>query len=406
MRKLGVYVVSTPEHVRHVLKGNYKNYRKSGAYQRLGSVLGRGLLTNEGDHWRSQRRLAQPAFHTRRLSLLADVMSEAAQQEVSDRLLPTADDEAVDMAAEMSRLTLTIVGRSLLSTDLWTGSNEIGQAVRYFLEYSSRRLKAAAVVPENIPTPRNRKFRRAQEVLDQWVYRIISERRESGEDAGDLLSMLMSARDENTGEGMSNKQVRDEVMTMLIAGHETTAAALGWCWYLLSKHPVVRQKLLSELDTVLDGRSPEFQDLPKLSYTQAVFKETLRLYPPVWLIARRTVEDDEIGGYEIPADSRIVISPYLTHRDQHLWPNPEGFDPERFVGDEVAFEEFVYFPFAGGPRQCIGRDFALMEGTLILAAIAQRCILNLTPGARIFPEASVTLRPSPQVPMSVITRHG
>ena len=404
--KLLGYAVSKPDHVRHVLKDNYKNYRKSGSYDRLSSALGDGLLTSDGELWRRQRRLAQPAFHRRRLALLADVISHTAADTLEERWAATAPGP-VNMNAEMSRLTLAVVGRALFSTDLGGVSEDVGKAVEVFLAHVSRRIKAPVVLPESFPTPGNRLYQKALSTLDSVVYGVISERRSSGEDAGDLLSMLIAATDEETGRGMTDRQLRDEVMTMIVAGHETTATALTWAWYLLSRNVAVRDKLFAEVDRHLDGRSPNYEDLDNLRYTNMVFRETLRLYPPAWMIARRLLEDDEIGGYRIPAGARVAISPYITHRNPAIWEDPLTFNPERFSPEKPAAalsKEFSWYPFGGGPRQCIGKNFALMEGVLLLATISQKYRLDLVPGTQVEPEASVTLRPRVPIPMSLHPR--
>lgn len=405
--KLDVYSASEPEYVEHVLKTNRKNYRKSGAYSRLGSIMGNGLLVSEGDFWLRQRRLSQPAFHHQRLQLLANSIAEATEQMISERWDTLAPGEPIDVAEEMSRLTLTVVGRALLSTDLANVSPEVGRAVQDVLDHASKRIKAAVAVPENAPTPGNRRFRRSLAVLNELVYGIIRDHRARGEDTGDLMSMLMAARDEDTGESMTDDQLRDEVITAIIAGHETTAAALSWTWYLLSKSPDARRSLEHEAEEVIGSGLADFAAYQRLEYAQAIFKETLRLYPPAWLIARRANEDDEIGGVSVAAESRVVLSPYVTHRDPALWKNPEGFDPSRFLPENeeaLPQEEFSYYPFGGGPRQCMGRNLALMEGPIILATIARRYQLDLVPGAAVLPEAKVTLRPVPAVPVVPLPR--
>lgn len=400
--KLEVYSASKPEYVEYVLKTNRKNYRKSGAYSRLGSIMGNGLLVSEGDFWLRQRRLSQPAFHQQRLQLLASGIADATEQMISERWDRLDAGEPIDIANEMSRLTLTIVGRSLLSTDLANVSPEVGRAVQEVLDQASKRIKAAVAVPENAPTPSNRRFQRSLAILNDLVYGIIREHRARGEDSGDLISMLIAARDEETGEAMTDDQLRDEVMTAIIAGHETTAAALSWSWYLLSKGPDVRRRLENEAKDVLGDGYANFEAYQQLGYAQAVFKETLRLYPPAWLIARRANAADQIGGLPVAPESRVIMSPYLTHRDPALWTNPEGFDPSRFLPENEGLlpqHEFAYYPFGGGPRQCMGRNLALMEGPIILATIARKYRLNLIPGAKVVPEAKVTLRPTPGVPV-------
>lgn len=403
-KKLDVCAAFRPDYVEYVLKSNQKNYRKSGAYARLGSIMGNGLLVSEGDFWLRQRRLSQPAFHRHRLRLLAQTIAEATEEMVSKRWDPLESGETIDISEDMSRLTLTIVGRTLLSRDLANVSPQVTFAVQDVLDHASKRIKAAVALPEGAPTPGNRRFKRSLAVLDGLVYDIIREHREGAEDKGDLISMLVAARDEETGEGMTDDQLRDEVMTAIIAGHETTAAALSWAWYLLSKNPETRRRLEREAEDVAGSGFVDFDSYQRLEYAQAVFKETLRLYPPAWLIARRAVQADEIGGLPIDADTRVILSPYVTHRDPALWANPEGFDPSRFLKENehsLPQEDFAYYPFGGGPRQCMGRNLALMEGPIILATIARRYRLDLVPGAKVVPEAKVTLRPGTGVPVAV-----
>lgn len=402
--KLDVVSASEPRHVEHVLKTNYKNYRKSGAYARLSSIMGNGLLVSEGDFWLRQRRLSQPAFHKQRLELLAASIFESVEELISQRWNRLPEDAAIDVSEEMSRLTLTIVGRTLLSTDLASVSPKVGRAVHDVLDHASRRIKAAVALPEKAPTPGNLRFKRSLAVLDELVYDIIRHHRAADEDRGDLISMLIAARDDETGDSMTDRQLRDEMMTAIIAGHETTAAALAWAWYLLSRNPGVRRRVEQEALEVLDAGYGAFEQYQRLQYTQAVFKETLRLYPPAWLIARRAYEDDQLADLPVRAGTRVILSPYVTHRDPLLWSNPEGFDPERFMAEGHPAnpqEEFAYYPFGGGPRQCLGRNLALMEGPVILAAIARRYRLNLLAGARVTPEAKVTLRPRGGVPVSL-----
>lgn len=398
-----LHVVSHPDYVKHVLMDNYQNYRKSGAYKRLGMVFGNGLLTSEGDFWLRQRRLAQPAFHRKRLEKLSELMTEATEQMLSGRWAPLAKaGKPVDISDEMMRLTLKIVGLSLFSTDLSNETSKVGRAVNYLREYTDRRAWGILVFPENVPTPRNLRFRRALKTLDEVVYGITQHHRSTGKDSGDLTSMLALARDEETGEQMSARQLRDEVMTMLMSGHDTSTATLSWAWYLLSKHPEAYRRLRTELDEVLSGRPPSFDDLSSLAYTKMVFQETLRLYPPGWLIPRIAKEEDEIAGYSIPKESRVALCPYVTHRDPALWENPEGFDPQRFSPESFdGLPNFAYFPFGGGPRQCIGMNYAMMEGVLILATIAQKYRPDLVPGFNVEPETSLTMRPRGPIPMAL-----
>ncbi|GIV95852.1 MAG: cytochrome P450 [Herpetosiphonaceae bacterium] len=387
------YFVNHPDYVKHILIDNNRNYNKNTpGFETLRWIVGNGLVTSEGDLWLRQRRLMQPSFHKQRLASFATVMTQAAAETAESWEQIARRGEVLDVDEEMMRLTLKIAGLTLFSMDISGKADTVGQAFTYankfVTEYLYRR------IPRNLPLPRNRKFEEALRTLDQVVSAIIRERRARGEDTGDLLSMLLHARDEDTGEGMDDRQLRDEVMTLLLAGHETTANALTWTWYLLSKHPLVMRRLQSELAEVLGGRLPTVDDLPKLCYTRMVIDEALRLYPPAWMMSRQATEDDEIGGYRIPAKTIVFFSPYVVHRHPSFWENPEGFDPERFTPERSAGRpRFAYLPFGGGPRLCIGNNFALMEAQLILATLAQRYQLELVPGHRVEPEPLITLRP-------------
>ncbi len=400
MGPLRVFLLSNPEHIKYVLQDNQKNFFKGFGYDPLAPALGNGLLLSEGDFWRRQRKLAQPAFHRQRLVGFAEIMAEQTAALIGRWRLRESG-APIDMAREMMRLTLGIVSRTLLSTDVSDDADNVGTALSRLLEETNRRV-LSVVRWEKLPLPRNLQFKKDLATLDRVVFRIIQERRQSGKDQGDLLSMFMQARDEDTGEGMDDKQLRDEVMTMFLAGHETTANWLAWTWITLSKHPLVLRKLREEISRVLGSRVPRFEDLPDLHYTTMVLEEVLRLYPPAWIIARQTREDDEIGGFHIPKKSMCVLSPYVVQRLPHLWPNPEGFDPERFVPENAPLRhKYAYFPFSGGPRQCIGTSFAFMEAQLVLAMIVQNFRLDLLPGTAVTPDPGITLRPRGGVQMTL-----
>ncbi len=308
-------------------------------------------------------------------------------------------EQPLDIAAEMLRLTLRIVGQTLFHIDLSDKTHIVGQAVTTVNKLHSDYMYAP-FPPLHIPTPRNRRLQVSYRALDQVVRGIITNRRSHNTDTGDLLSMLLLARDEETGQGMDDQQVRDEVITLLIAGYETVSTALTWTWYLLSQYPDVERQLHTELDTVLGGHLHMVEHLPRLSYTRMVLEEALRLYPPAWIFGRKAIAEDEIGGYFIPANSMIVLSPYMTHRHPAFWGNPEVFEPERFTPERSAGRpHYAYFPFGGGPRVCIGNNFALMEMQLILATVAQRYKLRLVPGHTVEPEALLSLHPRYGLPM-------
>ncbi|MBW4671378.1 MAG: cytochrome P450 [Cyanomargarita calcarea GSE-NOS-MK-12-04C] len=388
-----LYLVSHPDDIKHVLQDNNKNYQKSPGYQKLESFLGQGLLTSEGNVWRRSRKLMQPAFHRERISNFSEIMTDATEKMLQRWQGFAERREAFNVSDEMMRLTLSIVCRTLFTTDISDEASDVGKSLTVVLKYASDRISSLFVLPENIPTPENIRYQQALSTLDRVVYGLINERKQSGEDTGDLLSMLVFARDEETGESMNDKQLRDEIMTIFLAGHETTANALSWTWYLLSKHPDVERRLSAELKEVLGGRVPTLFDLKNLQYTSMVLNEAMRLYPPAWEVGRETINADKIGGYDIPSNSTVIMSSYVTHRNPDFWDNPEGFDPERFSPERsTGRHQYAYFPFGGGPRTCIGNNFALMEAQLIIADIAQRYRLELVPGHVIEPQPMITLR--------------
>ncbi|MCH7746469.1 MAG: cytochrome P450 [Acidobacteria bacterium] len=398
-------LVAHPNDVRWVLQEHTSNYNKrTRGFEVLRAFLRQGLLTSEGDHWLRQRRIAQPAFHRTRIAGFGDAMTQAAG-ELVDRWLCGSAPAVVDVTAAMMRLTLRIVGEALLSTDVSHEADRVGQALNITLRRANAAIYQIVPLPGWWPTPARRRLRAAMRTLDDVIFEIIAERRASDSEPDDLLSMLMRARDEDTGEGMSDAQLRDEVMTVFLAGQETTALALGWTWYLLSRHAAVRQRLQTEIDTVLGGRTPTVADLPRLGYVERVVKESMRLYPPAWVISRCAIEDDIIGGCRIPAGSIVLLSPYVTHRHPRFWANPEDFDPDRFETSRQAERPpFAYFPFGGGPRQCIGNSFAMMELVLVVTTIAQRCRLDLLPGEPVGTSPSITLRAATPITMHVSPR--
>jgi len=387
-----------PDHVSHVLVKRRDNYTKqSRGYVKLRHVLGNGLLTSEGDFWLSQRRLMQPAFSAGRLAGFAAAMVTATEEMARSWESPAEQGDAIDVADEMMRLTMRIVGETLLGTDVTGEASDVGAALTLVIDEVSRRIHTPWNFRERLPVASNRRFERAIQVLDRSVQKIIDEHRAQPSRAArsdDLLTMLMTVRDEETGSQMSDKQLRDEVMTLFLAGHENTAKALTWTFYLLSQHVGVRSRLQQEVDTVLGSRSATAEDLPKLSYAKLVIQESMRLFPPVWGLARMTMQDDQIGDVTIPAGSPVLLSQYVTHRHRGFWDNPEGFDPDRFLPERSEGRHpYAYFPFGAGPRICIGNHFAMIESVLILATVTSRWSLNLIPGRPVIPEARVTLRP-------------
>jgi cytochrome P450 len=409
IRRRNVYLVSDPAGIKRILQDNADNYgRKTRSVAALRTTLGDGLLTITGPTWRRNRRLAQPAFHKQRLGGFAATMADASTA-FAERLRRAGQGEggaSFDLVPELARLTLQILGRCLFSRDLADEADAVGRALTVVLHHTIERVQKLLPIPIGVPTPKNLRFRTALRALDQVVMSLIDERRRAAQggdgDAGggDLLAMLLAARDEESGEGLDDRQLRDEVMTLLLAGHETTAMALAWTFYLLSLHPAARRTLEEELAATLAGRPPTLEDLPRLRYTRMVLEESMRLYPPAWVITRSAEAEDEIGGFRIPAGGIVLVSPYVTHRDPVLWENPEGFDPERFAPErerERDHPRYAYFPFGGGPHLCIGAGFAMMEATIILATVAQNLRLDLQPGRPVTVEPLVTLRPSPGI---------
>lgn len=397
-----VYLVNHPDFVREILVANQANFTKSRVLQRARVLLGDGLLTSEGSFHVRQRRLVQPAFHRDRLAAYAQVMSESAVR-LRERW---TDGGTLEISEEMMRLTLSIVGKTLFSADIESEASEIGEALTTVLKMFQMLMMPFSEYFEKLPLPSVRRFEKARARLDQTIYGLIRERRKSGEDAGDLLSMLLLAQDEDAaGGGMSDVQVRDEALTLFLAGHETTANALTWTWYLLSQNPECEARLHSEIDSVLAGRVPEMADLPQLRYTERVFAEAMRLYPPAWAIGRMAKARFEIGGIEIGAKSICILSPYVIQRDARWFPDPERFDPERWTPEaRESRPKFSYFPFGGGARICIGERFAWMEGVLVLAAVAQRWKLRLDPGQRVETLPLITLRTKYGMRMTAVAR--
>lgn len=386
--------VNDPDAIQHILQTNSRNYDKQTMdYQLLYPLVGRGLLTSDGDAWLRQRRLMQPAFHRQRIAALGQMMVEETLVALARWRSPARQGAPLAVDQEMMRLTLSIVGKALLSVDLGAEASEFGQAFKRANARFGYENMVSVMLPW-LPTRQNRQFKSAIQTMDRLVFEIIARRRAEPGDHDDLLTMLLGARDEETGVGMSDRQLRDEMMTILLAGHETTANALTWTFYLLSQHPEAVARLRAEVDEVLADQPPGVADLPRLPYTRMVFQEALRLYPPAWSIARRAVEDDELAGYRIPAGSVVHISLYALHRHPQLWDEPDDFRPERFTDHEVERRhKFAYLPFSAGPRKCIGDQFALTEGQLILASVAQHYDLTLAPGQRIDTAALITLNP-------------
>jgi cytochrome P450 len=390
------FLVSGPEGIERVLVENHRNYSKrTPGQERLRVFLGYGLLTSEGSFWLRQRRMTQPAFHRQKIAGFAAAMSRAAVERVESWGPKMKSGEPFDLTVETTRLALRVVCDTLLGIALdGAQADAVGRALSVLLGEFRRRLTNPLLeLFAFAPTARNLAFKRAIRDLDRVVMDVIAEKRRRG-GAEDLLSMLMEARDEDSGEAMDDRQLRDEVMTLFLAGFETTANALNWTFVLLSRHPEVDARLRRETRAALAGRPPALEDLPRLPYALAVLKESMRLFPPAWIIVRRAESDDVVCGVSVPKGALMMMSPYATHREARVWKDPERFDPERFLdGRADALHRYAYFPFGGGPRQCIGNAFALMEAHLVIAAVSQSCRLELVEPGEPAPEPTVTLRP-------------
>lgn len=382
------YQLNDPDDIEYVLVDNNRNYTKGRFLtEQFGDLIGNGLLLNDGEAWRRQRHLVQPAFHPERIAIYAEMMTD-----YTEHLLESwTDGEERDVQADMTRLTLEIVSRALFDVDIREEVPEIGEAFTTVMEEVRLRTARPISFPQWMPTPRNRRYQRALATLDEIVYDIIEQRRENP--GNDVISILLEAQDE-AGDGMSDKQLRDEVLTLLIAGHETTAIALTFAWFLLATHPDIEARFHAELDEVLGGRTPTPADVTQLEFTHRVLTEVLRLYPPVFGVLREPIADDVVGGYRIPAGSTVAMNQIAVHYDPRFFDDPEVFDPDRWTKEfQAALPRFAYFPFGGGPRRCIGERFALLEATLVLATIGPQYRLELTSERELELKPSVTTRP-------------
>lgn len=390
---LKIYYLTHPRYIQHVLLDTHNIYIKSPVYNKLQYLLGQGLLTSDGAFWRRQRKLAQPAFNQTYIATLAEVMGRCSMR-IAERWEGYAKaGTQFDVCQEMMELTLEIIMQTMFGASLQEDVREISAAMHVILEDLLQRSLSPFPIPLFVPTPHNLQMKRAKHFFDKIIFRVIAEHRKKKSDQSNLLSMLCAARDEETGEMMSDLQLRDEVMTIFMAGHETTATALSWTWYLLGQNPDVEVRLRQEITQVLAGRLPTFQDVTKLVYTRMVLEESMRLYPPIWAISRTATQDDEIDGYRIPRGSVVMMGIYSMHRHQQYWPYPDKFDPERFRNEASNRErKYIYMPFGGGARVCIGNQFAMMEGAIILATLMQRVRLKLVPGHPVVPQALLTLK--------------
>lgn len=388
-------LVSHPDLIEQVLVVQHRKFIKGRGLQMTRRVLGQGLLTSEGAFWQHHRQMAQPAFHRRRVEAYSAIMVDDAVRQMSG----WHDGERRDMAEEMMRLTLAIIAQVLFSTDVENQASQVGHDLTATMRETTRRMRSLVRVPEWVPTPRNQRTERAARRLDHMIFSQIRERETQGHPHDDLLALLMEARDSD-GHAMSPRQLRDEMMTLFLAGHETTANTLSWTWYLLSQHPAAEAKLHQELAHILGSTPPRVDQLDALVYTRAVIQESMRLYPPAWVVGRQAIEPFELGGQTFPVGTQVLMSQWVMHRHPRYFHDPEAFLPERWIGENTTpVARFAYFPFGGGPRLCIGRSFALMEAPLLLATLAQHYQARMAPDSVVEPEALITLRPKNGLPM-------
>ena len=391
--------INRPDLIEDVLVNNARLYHKGRVLRANKYLFGEGLLTSEGDFWLRQRRLAQPAFHRVRVNASAATMAEYAGQ-----LIETwRNGEERDIHEEMMQLALRIVSKTLFDADVMRDAKEIGETLDVLLQIAAN-FGRTILVPLWVPSPRNIRAKLGIKRLEKVIYRIIAERRAGGRDTGDLLSILLHAQDEE-GSHMNDRQLRDETITLFLAGHETTANTLAWTWWLLAQNPAVEKKFHEELDGVLGGRAPEVDDLPRLTFLNHVLTESLRLYPTAWGMARLAAEEHEIAGYPVRRGYGVAFAQWVIHRDARWFDAPLEFRPERWEnGLAKQLPRFAYFPFGGGPRQCIGNTFALMEASVVLATIGQKFRFQLIPEHKVTPLASITLRPKNGVQVRLETR--
>jgi cytochrome P450 len=390
-----VYLVSHPDLVEDILVTQSKHFIKHFALRLNPLLLGNGLLTSEGDFWLRQRRLIQPVFNRQRIAGYAADMVAAARRVTAD----WRPGERRDMMTEMMRLTLDVAAKTLFGAEVGGSAGRvIVDALQLLQDNFLVRFNSLMPVPVWVPTPANLQLKRAVRRLDDILYGFIRQRRGQGTERGDLLSLLLQARDEAGGR-MTDKQLRDEAMTLFLAGHETTALALSWTWYLLAQHPEAERRLAEEVQSVLAGREPAADDYPRLKYAEGVALEAMRLYPPAYVVGREALVDCEVGGFHVPRGTTCLMSQWVVQRDPRFFAEPEAFRPERWGAESIkALPKFAYFPFGGGPRLCIGNTFAMMELVLVLAVIARQFRFRLQPGHDVSPQPTFTLRPLPGIP--------
>jgi cytochrome P450 len=394
--------VNRPDYIESILVTQNNNFVKSKDYRAMRRVLGNGLLLSEGEFWRRQRKLIQPAFHQARIAAYADNMVGHTQS----MLASWSDGQTLDIHEAMMHLTLGIVAKTLFDADVSHEAEDVDAALTVLMGKFLRQAGMALLLPSWVPLPTSWLLQRAVGRLDKVIYGIIERRRASGQMSGDLLSVFLQAHDDE-GKGMTDRQLHDEIMTLFLAGHETTANVLSWTWFLLGQNPEVEKKLSEELGQVLGGRVPTPADLPRLIYTDMILRESMRLYPPVWVIGRRALAPFRLGEYELPADTNVLISQLILHKDSRYFPEPLAFDPDRWSANDpraAALPRFAYFPFGGGPRVCVGAGFAMMEAVLLLSTIAQQFQIRIAAGQKVSMQPTVTLRPRNGIPVTLKRR--
>lgn len=390
-----LYIISHPDHMKHLFVDHHKNYGKqTRLWKKLNPFLGQGLLSREGEFWQKERKIIQPTFHRERISTFAESMTQSTEELLQKWESYIDTKETIDLLPEMMRLTLEILGKTLINVNLSNEADLIRNSITIIISHINQQARSLLSLPNWIPTSANRRFFKALKTFDELIYNMIKQRRLSKSDHGDMLSMLMNVQDAETGEKMSDQQLRDELITFIFAGHDTTANAMSWICYLLAKHSDIKEKLSQDLKEVLKGDTPRLEDLPKLSLTDRVIKESMRLYPPAWFTGRTALQEDKIGDYLIPMNATLMPCFYLTHHREDFWKDAEKFDPDRFLPEIFSHQHrYAYIPFGTGPRQCIGNTFAMMEMQLVISMIAQRYQFNLQTDFPVEMEPSITLRP-------------
>ena len=399
------YLLTHPRGVKHVLQDNHQNYRKGWVFDRIKPYWGESLLTADGDAWRQQRRRVQPSFKREHTAGFAPIITARTAEMIARWETVAAARQELSLYQEMTELALVIIGDVLFGVDLWADAADMAKEAQSALAVLKKRVAALAPLPLWVPTSDNRRFNGAMRMLNDRISAIVERTQRDGDKPRSFLAMLMAARDAETGAAMTDRQLHEEVLGMLQQGHDTVGESLAWTWYLLSLHPEVERKLHDEIADVVGDRPPVVADIPRLTYAHMILQESLRVYPPVWVIPRDAIGDDEIGGYRIAAGSTILLSPYLTHRHPDCWENPEAFDPERFLPARSADRvRHAYFPFGGGPRLCMGVDMAMTEMLLIMVMVVQRFRVHLVSGHREEPECILDMVPRHHVRATLQTR--